>query len=156
MTGNVLVAWRLDRIGYDLLQVIDTVHDLLERGIGVRVLAGDGTQIDTTTEEGRDALRMVETLAEIDRVMQLASARPRVVVELNPLETPQPIEVPGIRILAPGWGPARRKRWSGRCRVARWLISQSPRAGVASRPDTSGTGSASRTVASTADTTSGE
>ena len=48
--GDVLVVWKLDRRGRNLAHVVNTVHDLsARRGVGLRVLAGQGAQIDTTT-----------------------------------------------------------------------------------------------------------
>jgi DNA invertase Pin-like site-specific DNA recombinase len=43
------VVWKLDRLGRDLRHLVNVVHDLNERGIGLRVLTGEGAAIDTTT-----------------------------------------------------------------------------------------------------------
>ena len=51
--GDVLVVWKLDRLGRNLAHLVNTVQDLSARGVGLRVLAGDGAQIDTTTAAGR-------------------------------------------------------------------------------------------------------
>ena len=45
--GNTLVVWKLDRLGRDLKHLVNTVDDLSQRGVGLKVLAG--AQIDTTT-----------------------------------------------------------------------------------------------------------
>ena len=45
----MLVVWKLDRLGRNLAHLVNTVQDLWARGVGLRVLAGDGAQIDTTT-----------------------------------------------------------------------------------------------------------
>ena len=39
-TGDTLVVWKLDRLGRDLRHLINTVHDLTGRGIGLKVLTG--------------------------------------------------------------------------------------------------------------------
>ena len=41
-TGDVLVVWKLAHL-------VNTVQDLSTRGVGLRVLTGQGAQIDTTT-----------------------------------------------------------------------------------------------------------
>ena len=46
--GEVLVVWELDRIGRNVAHRVHTVQDLSPRGVGLRVLAGQGAQIDTT------------------------------------------------------------------------------------------------------------
>ena len=51
--GDTLLVWKLDRLGRDLRHLVNTIHDLLERKIGFRVLAGQGANIDTTTAGGR-------------------------------------------------------------------------------------------------------
>ena len=47
--GDVLVVWKLDRLGRNLAHLVNTVQDLSARGVGLRVLAGQGAQVDTTT-----------------------------------------------------------------------------------------------------------
>ena len=51
--GDVLVVRKLDRLGRNLAHLVGTVQDLSDRGVGLRVLAGQGAQIDTTTPGGR-------------------------------------------------------------------------------------------------------
>ena len=46
--GDVLVVLRLDRPGRNLARLVDTVQDLSARGVGLRVLAGDGTRRSST------------------------------------------------------------------------------------------------------------
>ena len=52
-TGDVLVVWKLDRLGRNLAHLVNTVQNLSVRGVGLRVLTGQGAQIDTTTAAGR-------------------------------------------------------------------------------------------------------
>jgi len=82
--GNTLVIWKLDRLGRDLRHLVTTAEDLRSRGIGLKVLAGAGAQIDTTSANGRLAFGIFAALAEFEReliaertVAGLASARAR-------------------------------------------------------------------------------
>ena len=47
--GDVLVVWKLDRLGRNLAHLVNTVQTLSARGVGLRVLTRQGAQIDTTT-----------------------------------------------------------------------------------------------------------
>ena len=38
--GDKLVVWKLDRLGRDLHHLVNTVHDLTARNIGLKVLTG--------------------------------------------------------------------------------------------------------------------
>jgi len=51
--GDVLVIWKLDRLGRDLRHLINTMHDLTTQGIGLQVLTGHGAALDTTTATGK-------------------------------------------------------------------------------------------------------
>lgn len=65
--GDVLVVWKLDRLGQDLRHLVNTVHDLAGRGIGFKVLAGQGADIDTTTAGGELVFGVFAALAEFER-----------------------------------------------------------------------------------------
>ena len=65
--GDVLVAWKLDRLGRNLAHLVNTAQDLSARGVGLRVLAGQGAQIDTTTAAGRLVFGIFAALAEFER-----------------------------------------------------------------------------------------
>ena len=58
------MVWRVDRLGRSLIDVLNTVTLLRERGIQVRSLS-DG--IDPATSTGRLMLNMLATLAEYER-----------------------------------------------------------------------------------------
>ena len=62
----MLVVWKLDRLG-NLAHLVNTVQDLSARGVGLRVLAGQGAQIDTTTAAGRLVFGIFTALAEFER-----------------------------------------------------------------------------------------
>jgi DNA invertase Pin-like site-specific DNA recombinase len=39
--GDAFVVWKLDRLGRNLRHLVNVVHDLTTRGIGLKVLKGD-------------------------------------------------------------------------------------------------------------------
>ncbi|WP_082579629.1 recombinase family protein [Arthrobacter sp. Soil736] len=82
--GDTLVVWKLDRLGRDRRHLVNIVHDLTERGIGLKVLTGQGAAIDTTTPSGKLIFGIFAALAEFERelisertIAGLASARAR-------------------------------------------------------------------------------
>ena len=82
--NDILVGWKLDRLGRDLKHLVNTVQDLSDRGIGLWVLAGQGAQIDTTTPTGKLIFGIFASLAEFERELirertmaGLAAARAR-------------------------------------------------------------------------------
>ncbi|MEI6267736.1 MAG: recombinase family protein [Methylococcaceae bacterium] len=84
LEGDTLLVWKLDRLGRDLRHLINTVHDLTGRGVGLKVLTGHGAAIDTSTSAGKLVFGIFAALAEFERelisertVAGLASARAR-------------------------------------------------------------------------------
>ena len=82
--GDVLVLWKLDRLGRSLQKLVETVNDLNDRGIGLKVLTGQGAAIDTTTPAGRLNFGIFAVLAEYESALirqrtmaGLAAARAR-------------------------------------------------------------------------------
>lgn len=65
--GNTLVVWKLDRLGRDLKHLINLVDGLSKKAIGIKVLAGTGAQIDTTTPNGKLCFGIFASLAEFER-----------------------------------------------------------------------------------------
>jgi len=81
---DVLVVWRLDRLGRNLKHLIETVDNLTSRGIGFKVISGSGVNIDTTSSAGKMIFSIFGALAEYERslirertVAGLKSARAR-------------------------------------------------------------------------------
>src|SRR5947208_13280190 len=62
--GDVIVVWRLDRLGRSLKHLIETVTMLGERGIELRSLKEN---IDTTTSTGKLMFHIIGAMAEFER-----------------------------------------------------------------------------------------
>ena len=62
--GDVIVIWRLDRLGRSLKQLIETVTLFAERGIELRSLKEN---IDTTTPTGTFMFHIIGAMAEFER-----------------------------------------------------------------------------------------
>lgn len=73
--GDTLVVWKLDRLGRDLRHLVNTVHDLKLRGVGFKVLTGQGANIDTTTPSGRMVFGFFASLAEFERELIVERTR---------------------------------------------------------------------------------
>jgi len=65
--GDILIVWKLDRLGRSLQHLVKIVNDLNERGIGFKVLSSHGAQIDTSTSAGRLTFGIFASLAEYER-----------------------------------------------------------------------------------------
>ncbi|NYZ69899.1 recombinase family protein, partial [Endozoicomonas sp. SM1973] len=64
---DVLVVWKLDRLGRDLQHLVNIVQDLEKKGISFKVLTGQGADIDTTTASGKLVFGIFAALAEYER-----------------------------------------------------------------------------------------
>jgi len=77
--GDILVVWRLDRLGRSLTHLIDIVAGLKSRGIGFRSL---NETIDTTTATGELLFHLFGALAQYERAL----IRERVIAGLRAAE----------------------------------------------------------------------
>src|SRR6201984_2575298 len=62
--GDTLIVWRLDRLGRNMRSIINTLHELTQRGVTVRSLH-DG--VDTSTSTGRMVAGILMSIAEYER-----------------------------------------------------------------------------------------
>jgi len=63
-SGDVLVVWRLDRLGRSLADLVKIVSDLEAKGVGFESLT---EKIDTTSAAGKLMLHVFAALAEFER-----------------------------------------------------------------------------------------
>src|SRR5919108_3021166 len=63
--GDMLVVWRLDRLGRSMAHLVTLIEGLLQRQVGFRSL-GDGG-IDTTTASGELVFHIFFALAQFER-----------------------------------------------------------------------------------------
>ncbi|WP_422392035.1 recombinase family protein [Arthrobacter sp. N1] len=62
--GDRTLVWRIDRLGRSLVDVVNTVNEILEKGIELQSIM-DG--VDPSTAQGRLQLHLFATLAEFER-----------------------------------------------------------------------------------------
>ncbi len=65
--GDVLVIYKLDRLGRNLGDLINTTEELEKKNVGLKVLSGKGANIDTTTAAGKLVFGIFGALAEFER-----------------------------------------------------------------------------------------
>jgi DNA invertase Pin-like site-specific DNA recombinase len=70
--GDVLIVWKLDRLGRSLRDLIALLDDLKARDVAFRSLT---EAIDTTTPTGRAMWQMIGILAELERSLLLERTR---------------------------------------------------------------------------------
>lgn len=63
-TGDVIVIWKLDRLGRSLKHLVMLVSELMEKGVGLKSL---NDPVDTTTAHGKLVFNIFASLAEFER-----------------------------------------------------------------------------------------
>jgi DNA invertase Pin-like site-specific DNA recombinase len=63
-SGDVIVIWKLDRLGRSLKNLVDIVGQLIKQDVGLKSLHDN---IDTTTPQGRLTFNIFASLAEFER-----------------------------------------------------------------------------------------
>ncbi len=95
--GDILVVWRLDRLGRSLKELIETVNMLGARGVELRSLKEN---IDTTTPTGRLMFHVIAALAEFER--DIISERTQAGLEAARARGRRGGRRPAIETLRPG------------------------------------------------------
>jgi DNA invertase Pin-like site-specific DNA recombinase len=67
--GDVLVVWKLDRLARSLHDLVVIAADLKGRGVGLKILTGEGAAVDTTRPQGRMIFGILAVMAEFEREM---------------------------------------------------------------------------------------
>jgi DNA invertase Pin-like site-specific DNA recombinase len=62
--GDIIVVWKLDRLGRSLKHLVELIALLIDKGIGFKSL---NDNIDTTTSQGRLIFNIFASLAEFER-----------------------------------------------------------------------------------------
>ena len=65
--GDVLIVWKLDRLGRSLKDLVSIVDEINERGVSFKVLSGHGASIDTSTPAGKMVFDIFSALSEYER-----------------------------------------------------------------------------------------
>jgi DNA invertase Pin-like site-specific DNA recombinase len=97
--GDTIVVHTLDRIGRNLREVLNLVHDLAARGVGIRSLA-DPLPINTADDgTGRIAFLLLALFAEMERTFTAErAAHARSVAEANGRQVGRPLAHPADKI----------------------------------------------------------
>ena len=140
--GDILVVWKLDRLGRSLMDLVGLVENLNAQGIGLRVLTGQGAAIDTSKPEGRMIFGIFAALAEFERELirertkaGMAAAKRRGAI------LGRPVKLSDQQIAqAQKWLAAGRKKpeqiaehYGVHVTTLRRLVKQDPRAGESQR-----------------------
>lgn len=65
--GDLLVVWKLDRLARSLHDLVVIAADLKSRGVGLKILTGEGAAVDTTHAQGRMIFGILAVMAEFER-----------------------------------------------------------------------------------------
>lgn len=133
--GDTICIWKLDRLGRDLAELIETVRLLDGKGAHLRILTG--LQLDTRSAGGRFIFHVFGALAEFERELirertmaGLAAARARGRVGGRRRTVTPEMEAEAIRLLQAGTDPRKVAEAIG---VSASLIYQRARGEWASR-----------------------
>ncbi|WP_222105575.1 recombinase family protein [Rhodococcus sp. WB9] len=98
-SGDTIVVYTLDRLGRNLREVLNLVHELGEKGIGVRSLA-DPLRINTADEGiGRTPFLLLALFAEMERTFTAErAAHARTVAEAKGRQVGRPNAWPDDKI----------------------------------------------------------
>ena len=119
---DVLVCWRLDRLGRNLKHLITLLDDLQALGVGFVTL---GESIDTTTPAGRLQLHILSAISQFERerirervIAGLQRARRQGTRLGRPRKVPTTMAIPGdsVRAAARTWGVSKST-------AARWIAT---------------------------------
>lgn len=64
--GDMLIVWRLDRLGRSLIHLVEMINDLSRRGVEFKSLT---ESIDSSSAGGRLVFHMMAALAEFERAL---------------------------------------------------------------------------------------
>ena len=62
--GDVIITWKLDRLGRSLRDLVNLVNEIQDKGAGLKSL---NDSIDTTTPQGKLTFHLFASLAEFER-----------------------------------------------------------------------------------------
>lgn len=100
--GDTIVATNLDRLGRNLRECLNIVHDLRERGVGIKTLR-DPIPIDTADSSpmAELAVALLALFAEMERTfMRERAAHARAVAEANGRQPGRPRKLTGAQLAA--------------------------------------------------------
>lgn len=106
--GDTVLVYRIDRLGRSLIDVLNTVAEMQERGVGLKSLV-DG--IDPSSASGRLQLGLFATLAEYERELINERVRAGIMVA----------KARGVKF---GQKPVKQETVEAKLGVARQLLSQ--------------------------------
>lgn len=65
-TGDTLVVWKIDRLGRDVVELVQLLRLLRSSGAALQVLSGGASLIDVSTVEGRALYSILAAFADLE------------------------------------------------------------------------------------------
>lgn len=65
--GDILVIWRLDRLGRNTRHLLNLTEEIKEKGVDLLILSGQGKGLDTSTPVGQLFFQIMAMLSEYER-----------------------------------------------------------------------------------------